>query len=212
MAKIINILTIFPDPVEAYLREGMLRRASDKGLVEFNTVNIRDFSLNRHRKVDDIPYGGGPGMVMGVDVTVKALESLDKPGRKVLLSPSGKLFTRQDARRLGEDDLTLICGRYMGIDHRIREFIDETVSVGEYILSGGELPALTVAEAVTRLIPGVLGDERSLEEDRGYPIYTRPREFRGFKVPDVLLSGDRVRIKEFREREAAYGKDDRYTD
>ena len=208
MSKIINILTIFPDPVRAYTETGMLSRASDRELAVFNIVDIRGFSENKHRKVDDMPYGGGPGMVMAVDVIVRALESLDNPGRTILLSPEGRVFSQKEARRLTAEDLTLICGRYMGIDHRIVNFVDEVVSVGNYILSGGELPALVIAEAVTRLIPGVLGDERSIEEDKGYPIFTKPREFRGLKVPDVLLSGDHAKIEEYRKREARYGKDD----
>ncbi|NLB34867.1 MAG: tRNA (guanosine(37)-N1)-methyltransferase TrmD [Elusimicrobia bacterium] len=205
-----NILTIFPGEVRAYTEIGMLRKAATGGLAEYNIIDIRDFAPEPHKKVDDIPYGGGPGMVITVDTVVRALESLENPGLKILLSPAGKKYSQEDAARISRlESITLICGRYMGIDHRIREFIDEVVSVGDYILSGGELPALTIIESATRLIPGVLGDARSLKEDKGYPIYTRPRVFRGLEVPEVLLSGDHEKIKKFREGEAAYGKNDR---
>lgn len=210
MSLTFNILTIFPAEVKAYTGVGMVRKAAESGLVNFNIFDIRDFTKDKHKKVDDIPYGGGPGMVISVEVVVRALENIKEPGKRILLSPSGKKFTQKEACALSSlENITLICGRYMGIDHRIRNFVDEIYSLGDYILSGGELPALSIAEAVTRLIPGVLGDARSIEEDKGYPIYTRPRVFRGLEVPEVLLSGDHAKIKNFREREAAYGKDDR---
>lgn len=195
----INILTIFPEQVRSYISVGILNRAVEKGLIKFNILDIRDFSLNKHRKIDDIPYGGGPGMVMGVDAVVLAIESIKEPGVKILLSPSGKLFTQKTAKYLTGGNLTLICGRYTGIDFRINKFVDKIISVGNFIVSGGELPALLITEAVIRLMPGVLGNELSLSEDKGYPIYTRPYNFRDLKVPDVLLSGDHKKIKEFRE-------------
>ncbi|MFH1415298.1 MAG: tRNA (guanosine(37)-N1)-methyltransferase TrmD [Elusimicrobiota bacterium] len=202
---IINILTIFPEQVESYLNVGVLNQAIVKGFVEINAVDVRAFSEDKHNKVDDIPFGGGPGMVMTAPVVVRALESLDTPGIRILLSPSGKHFCRETAQGLSGRDMTLICGRYTGIDYRVREFVDSMISVGDFIVSGGELPALIITEAAVRLIPGVLGDTESLEEDRGYPVYTRPREFRGLKVPEVLVSGDHKKIKEYRDREAKYG-------
>ncbi len=209
MKNIINILTIFPEPVKSYIEYGMVARAVEKEKVAFNIIDIRDFSEDKHRKVDDVPYGGGPGMVMKVDIIARALESLENPGVKILLSPGGEDFNQDMANDLAGENMTLICGRYMGIDYRIREFVDRVISTGNYIVSGGELPALIISEAVTRLIPGVLGDKRSIKEDRGYPIYTRPREYRGLKVPEVLLSGNHKKIEEYREQEAGYGENDR---
>jgi tRNA (guanine37-N1)-methyltransferase len=200
--RTVNILTIFPEAVEAYTSASILKIAVEKGLVCFNTVDIRDFSDARHRKVDDTPYGGGPGMVMRVDIIVKALESLEKRGTVIITDPAGEPFDASMAAGLSVADITLICGRYAGIDSRVREFADRSVSIGPYVLSGGELAALVIAEATTRLVPGVLGDPRSLDEDRGYPLYTRPAEFRGMKVPDVLVSGDHAKIKEYRDGEA----------
>ncbi len=207
----INILTIFPEQVKSYISVGILNRASDKGLIIFNIIDIRDFSLNKHRKVDDIPYGGGPGMVMGVDAVVGAIESIKEPGIKILLSPKGELFSQKTAISLTGKNITLICGRYTGIDFRIKKFIDKIISVGNFIVSGGEIPALMITEAVTRLVPGALGNKLSLSEDKGYPIYTRPYVFRGLKVPDVLLSGNHKKIEEFRNREHGNDKINRKT-
>ena len=150
-------------------------------------------------------------MVMMAPVVVRALESLQTPGIKILLSPSGERFTKKISTELAGSDLTLICGRYAGIDHRVTNYVDRIIAVGDVIVSGGELPALMAAEAVVRLIPGVLGDSQSLEEDMGYPVYTRPREFRGMRVPEVLVSGDHGKIRDYRDREAKYGKDNRRT-
>ncbi|MFW6172698.1 MAG: tRNA (guanosine(37)-N1)-methyltransferase TrmD [Elusimicrobiota bacterium] len=200
----INILTIFPQQVDAYLKVGVLNQAVKKGKVVFNIVDIREFSQDKHKKVDDVPYGGGPGMVMKAPVVVRALESIKEAGTKILLSPTGKKFNQDTAEKLKRESLTLICGRYTGIDYRVRKFVDLIIKVGDFIVSGGELPGLMIAESVVRLIPGVLGDKRSIEEDKGYPVYTRPREFRGLKVPDVLLSGNHERIKKFRQKEAEY--------
>ncbi|MFC2062094.1 tRNA (guanosine(37)-N1)-methyltransferase TrmD [Elusimicrobiota bacterium] len=203
---IINILTIFPEQVKAYTEVGILNQALSKDLVEYNIVDIRDFSEDKHRKVDEIPYGGGPGMVMQAPVVVRAIESLNDPGIKILLEPGGEEFTQDSAETLVGSNITLICGRYTGIDFRVRNFVDRIVSVGDFIVSGGELPALIITEAVVRLMPGVLGDQRSIEEDKGYPVYTRPREFRGLKVPEVLFTGNHRKIKEFRDQEAKYGR------
>ncbi len=203
--SVINILTIFPDQVRSYLEVGILNRAESKGIVKYNTVDIRDFSDNKHRKVDDTPFGGGAGMVMMAPVVVGALESIKKPGIKVLLSPTGEKFSQETAEELSGKDLTFICGRYTGIDYRVESFADRIISVGDFIVSGGELPALMITEAVVRLIPGVLGDSESLQEDKGYPVFTRPREFRGMNVPEVLVSGDHKKIRKYRDREVKNG-------
>ncbi|MBN2407577.1 MAG: tRNA (guanosine(37)-N1)-methyltransferase TrmD [Elusimicrobia bacterium] len=205
----INFLTIFPAQIRSYLDVGILNRAEKKEIVKYNVVDIRDFSEDKHRKVDDIPYGGGPGMVMMAPVVVKALESVKEPGIRILMSPSGEKFDQSVAEELSGNDITLISGRYTGIDHRVTNFVDRVMSVGDFIVSGGELPSLMLAEAVVRLIPGVLGDEGSLGEDRGYPVYTRPRQFRNLEVPRVLLSGDHKKIEEFRDQEAKNDRDDR---
>lgn len=196
----INILTIFPEQVESFIKIGMLEQAARKDLAEYNIVDIREYSDNKHRKVDDMPYGGGPGMVMSAGPVIKALESLDRPGIKILLAPNGESFNQTAAAELSGQDMTLICGRYTGIDYRVREYADRIYSVGNYIVSGGELPALIITEAAVRLIPGVLGDEKSLDEDRGYPVYTRPQNFRGMEVPEVLLSGNHKKIEDFRNQ------------
>ncbi len=205
----VNILTIFPEAIREYTRVGILEQARKKGLAGFRIIDLRDFSSDKHKKVDDSPYGGGPGMVMSVEPIVKALESIENPGVKILLSPTGELFNRKFAAKLAGKNLTLICGRYAGIDERVKKYVDRVISIGDFVLSGGELPALVVVEAALRLIPGVLGNEQSYREDLGYPSYTRPQVFRGEKVPEVLLSGDHREIEKFRKQEARYGKDDK---
>ncbi len=207
--KKIHILTIFPDRVKKFTEVGILNQAAIKGKVSYNIVNIRDYSANKHKKVDNKPYGGGPGMVMSAPPVVKALESIEYPGTKILLSPGGEQFTQATAEQLKSKNLTLICGRYTGIDERVKKYVDRIISTGNYIVSGGELPALLITEAVVRLVPGVLGDSKSLEEDKGYPLYTRPRDYRGDKVPPVLLSGNHEKIKKFKEQEASYGRHDK---
>ncbi len=209
---IINILTIFPDAVREYTRVGILEQARKKGLADFRVIDLRAFSSDKHKKVDAPSYGGGPGMVMSVEPIVQALESIPNPGLKILLSPTGEVFDRKLAGKLAGKNLTLICGRYAGIDERVKKYIDRVISIGDFVLSGGELPALVVAEAALRLVPGVLGNEQSSQEDLGYPSYTRPQTFRGDKVPEVLLSGDHREIEKFRKREARYGKDNKRTD
>ncbi len=208
----INILTIFPEQVECYFKAGILNRARNKGFFKYNVVDIRDFSDNKHKKVDDMPYGGGPGMVMMVPVVVKALENVSGAGIKILLSPSGKKFSQKTAGELSGKNLTLICGRYTGIDYRVVNFVDRVISVGDFIVSGGELPALMITEAVVRLVPGVLGDVESIQEDMGYPVYTRPRKFRGLKVPEVLISGDHRKIRSYRDHEARYDRNNKKPD
>ncbi|MDZ7698363.1 MAG: tRNA (guanosine(37)-N1)-methyltransferase TrmD [Deltaproteobacteria bacterium] len=208
-----DILTLFPDMFDAYLREGVLGRAIKQKRVTVNLINIRDFARGAHRTTDDRPYGGGDGMVMKPGPIYRALESVDTVEGKrkvVLLSPQGKPFHQRVAWEMSHwDQMILISGRYEGIDERIRRFCaDMELSIGDYVLSGGELAAMVVVDTVCRLIPGVLGGERSNLEDSfqdnllEYPHYTRPRVFHGEAVPEVLLSGDHEKIRLWRREQA----------
>jgi tRNA (guanine37-N1)-methyltransferase len=207
-----DVLTIFPGMFSAYLQEGTLGRAVKRGLVDINLVDIRDFAAGPHKSTDDRPYGGGDGMVMTPEPIYQALKSVDRVDRSlvVLLSPQGETFDQPIAWELsGWDQLIFACGRYEGVDERIRlACIDRELSIGDYILSGGELCAMVVMDAVARLIPGVLGGKRSNLEDSfedgllEYPQYTRPRVFQGKEVPSVLLSGDHEKIRLWRRSEA----------
>jgi tRNA (guanine37-N1)-methyltransferase len=209
-----DIVTVFPRMIEAGLSDGVVHRGIDAGLVTVRVHDLRDFATDHHRSVDDAPYGGGPGMVMKVEPFVKAAAAIDaeagKPKATVLLSPQGRLFTQAEARRLaGLGHVALLCGRYEGVDERVRDLVaTEELSIGDYVLSGGELAALVVIDAVSRWIPGVVGDEASVEADsfsRGlldYPHYTRPAEYGGRPVPGVLLSGHHADVERWRRREA----------
>ena len=206
----IDILTLFPEMFESVLGSSTLRIGAEKGLVRYRLTDIREYSTDRHKKVDDKPFGGGPGMVLRPEPVFAAVEAVEKlsttKARRLLLTPQGKLFDQETARRLRrEPRLMLICGRYEGFDERIRLGLGaEELSAGSFVLSGGELAAMVVVDAVVRLIPGVLGDEESTVEESfengllEYPQYTRPREFRGMEVPEVLLSGDHARIAAWR--------------
>jgi len=207
----IDVLTIFPDMVELVTGWSILKRAIEKGIVTIRAVNIRDFATDKHRMTDDTPYGGGPGMVMKPEPVVSAIDFAkgERPGRVILLSPQGERFTQAKARSLSaEDHLILVCGRYEGIDERIRAFVDEEISIGDYVLTGGELPAFVVIDAVVRLLPGVLGNEASTDEESfaqgllEYPQYTRPPVFRNLPVPEVLLSGHHKKIEQWRREMA----------
>lgn len=205
----INIFSIFPSLFDSFLETGIIGRAKEKGIISFNIIDIRDFSSDSYGTVDDCPYGGGPGMIMKVEPIVKALESLKERGKTYLLSPRGKNFSQKMARELsGEEILSLLCGRYKGVDERVGDFVDGEISIGDYVLSGGEVAAMVIVEAVVRLLPGAVGDVDSVNTDsfeRGLldsPSYTRPREFRGNEVPEVLLSGDHGKIERWREEEA----------
>jgi len=208
-----DVLTIFPEMVSASLREGILGRAVKRGIVTVRLVNIRNFARGAHRTTDDRPYGGGDGMVMKPGPITRALESIDRvKGRSpvILLSPQGERFDQKTAWELSNRDrIILICGRYEGVDERIRlTCIERELSIGDYVLTGGELAALVVMDAVSRLIPGVLGGERSNLEDSfedgllEYPQYTRPNVFQGQEVPPVLLSGDHEKIRLWRRTES----------
>ena len=209
-----DIVTIFPRLVEAGLTEGVISRGIERGLLDVHVHDLRLFTTDRHRTVDDMPYGGGPGMVMKPEPFARAVEDIrtrrGAPGAVVLLSPQGRSFTQAEAARMGAlRHVVLLCGRYEGIDDRIRTLVaTEELSIGDYVLSGGELPALVVVDAVGRLVPGVVGDSRSVDEDsfsRGlldYPHYTRPSEFSGHKVPEVLLSGHHDEVRRWRKKTA----------
>jgi len=207
----IDVVTLFPQMVAGPLSESMLRVAQDKGLAEIRVVDLRDYADNRHRTADDYPFGGGGGMVLKPEPLFRAVEALRSPGtRVVLLCPQGPTLTQAIASRLAAlPHLVLLCGHYEGVDERVRaHLVDEEVSLGDYVLTGGELPALVVVDAVVRLLPGVLGDGQGAANDSfaagrlDYPQYTRPPEFRGLAVPPVLLSGDHGKIAVWRRREA----------
>ncbi len=208
-----DVLTLFPEMLTAYLQQGVLGRAVKRGLVDVNLINIRDFARGTHKTTDDRPYGGGEGMVMKPGPIYRALKSVDRvEGRSsvILLSPQGKLFDQSIAWEMsGWDQLVLVCGRYEGIDERIKlTCIDMELSIGDYILSGGELGAMVIVDAVSRLIPGVLGGERSNLEDSfedgllEYPQYTRPRVFQDKEAPEILLSGNHEKIRVWRREES----------
>ncbi len=203
-----DILTIFPDLFASPLREGILKRALQEGQIKVNLHNIRDWATDKHAMTDDRPFGGGEGMVMKPEPLAACLRDVqaDGEGRVILLSPKGKLYNQRTAERLaGFEKIILVCGRYEGVDERFRSlYVDEELSIGDYILTGGELAAMVVVDSVTRMLPGVLGCADSAAKDTfscgllKHGQYTRPREFAGISVPEVLLSGDHARIDEYR--------------
>jgi tRNA (guanine37-N1)-methyltransferase len=208
-----DILTLFPNMFSSPLGESILGKAIEKRLIEIRTINIRDFALDKHQVVDDTPYGGGQGMVMKIEPIARAIEwvkSQDPSAWTVFLTPQGKPFSQDIALALSSHShLILLCGRYEGVDERVREiFVDEEISIGDYILTGGELAAMVIIDAVSRLLPGVLGSDRSAEEDSfinfllEYPQYTRPSNFKGSCVPEVLLSGNHSAISLWRKKKA----------
>jgi tRNA (guanine37-N1)-methyltransferase len=211
----VDVLTIFPSIFESPLRESLLGKAIEAGTLDVRVHDVRDHTTDRHRQVDDESYGGGPGMVMKPEPVFRAVESLgNEPKRLLVMSPAGRRLDQELVRELSNEPwLVLIAGRYEGIDERVVEGLGaEEVSIGDYVLSGGELPVLVVLEAVTRLVPGVIGREESHERDSfgtdgllDHPHYTRPAEFRGMRVPEVLLSGDHAAVERWR-REAAVEK------
>lgn len=205
----IDILTLFPEFFESPLKTSILNRAQIQRLVEIKIHNIRDYAYNKHHSVDDTPYGGGPGMVIKPEPVFEAVESL-APGLVILLTPQGKVFHQERAKSLStQDHLIFICGHYEGVDERIiEELVDLEISIGDYILTGGEIPCLVIVDAIVRLIPGVLGNRASLNSDSfvnqilAHPQYTRPERFRGLTVPKILLSGNHEKIRLWRKREA----------
>jgi len=209
-----DIVTIFPRMIEAALAEGVVSRGIAGGVLDVKVHDLRDHTTDRHRSVDDVPYGGGPGMVMKPEPLVRAVEEIRSrrgtPDAVILLSPQGARFTQAEAGRLSKlSHIVLLCGRYEGMDERVPALVRaRELSLGDFVVSGGELPAMIIVDAVSRLIPGVVGDEQSVAEDsfaRGlldYPHYTRPAEFSGLKVPDVLLSGHHADVRRWRRKTA----------
>jgi tRNA (guanine37-N1)-methyltransferase len=207
----IQIITLFPEMFEGVLNSSMLWKAQKENLVEYGLVNLRDFGIGPRKQVDDTPYGGGDGMVLRPEPLFEAVEAAkrtDPDAPVLLMTPRGEMFDQEMARELAatEAGLIIICGRYEGYDERITSVVDKQVSVGEYVLTGGELPAMVIIDAVTRLVPGVLGGETSAEKESysqvgviEHPHYTRPEEFRGLKVPDILLSGHHAEIEAWRK-------------
>jgi len=218
-----HLLSIFPGIFDSYLNESILKRAQAKKIVSFRIHNLRDWSADKHKTVDDTPYGGGAGMLMKIEPLYAALRDIKKLDRKIrpakrkviLLSASGKKWNQAMASKYSKlDEVILICGRYEGVDARIKEFIDEEISVGDYVLTGGELPALTLIDSIVRLLPGVLGNRDSIVEESHseaglmeYPQYTRPEVFqigkKKYAVPAVLLSGDHKKIKDWRNKKSS---------
>jgi len=211
-----DILTLFPDIFSGYLSQSLLKKAQDRGLVQVHLHNFRHWSWDRDRRVDDRPYGGGPGMVLRVEPVVECVEDVQamapEPGHVVLLTPQGERLTQELVEQLASRRrLILVCGRYEGFDERVRQILrPQEISIGDYVLNGGEVAAMVVVDAVIRLVPGVLGDEDSSSQDSFSgpqrllegPQYTRPREYRGLRVPEVLLSGDHEAIRRWREEQA----------
>lgn len=206
----IDILTLFPEMLQGPLGESLIKKAREKKLLEINLVNLRDFTTDKHKTADDSPYGGGAGMVMKVDVVSKALSRFTThDSRVVLMCPTGKILSQDKAKELAkEEKLVILCGHYEGYDERIRGLVDEEISIGDYVLTGGELPAMVLIDAVARHIPGVVKEADSVANDSftggllDYPCYTRPEEFNGSKVPDTLLSGHHLEIEKWRRKEA----------
>ena len=205
-----DIVSIFPGMFESPFADSIIQRAWEEGLLDLRVHDLRDYSLNKHRKVDDTPFGGG---VMNVEPIARVIAAIKKEvpeTRTILLSPGGRPFDQEKAWELSRlPSLTLICGRYEGIDERVRlHFVDEEISIGDYVLTGGEIPAMVLVEAISRLVPGVLGDPESVVEESftdgllEYPQYTRPRDYQGFKVPEILISGDHKKIRDWQKAEA----------
>lgn len=209
----ISFISLFPEMFTSPLENSILEKARKNGLFSYEVINPRDFSENIHRTVDDYPYGGGPGMVMEIGPVSRALQSIDKgqgkPPRTILVTPTGTPLAQSDVKRLSmEDHLIFFCGHYEGIDERVSSLADETISLGDYILTGGELPAMVITDAIVRMIPGVLGHENSAEEESfsspllEHPQYTRPPTFEDESVPEILLSGHHLGIEKWRRRKS----------
>jgi len=207
----IDVLTLFPEMFDGVMNSSIMARASEHGILEFHAHNIRDWSENKHKNTDDYPFGGGAGMVMMAQPIYSAMESVlgYQKARRILMSPRGRMLTPELARELAKEErLVLLCGHYEGIDERVNEIIDEEISIGDYVLTGGELPAMVLIDCVSRFIPGVLGSAESAEDESfgdgllEYPQYTRPAEFRGMKVPEILLGGHHANIAKWRRQQS----------
>ncbi len=207
-----DIITLFPSMFESPLSEGIISKAQKKGLIDIRVHDLREYTEDRHRTADDTPYGGGAGMVMKAEPFVRAIEAIKLPTgntRTVFLTPQGALLKQERAKKLSTySQLIILCGRYEGIDERVLSFVDEEISIGDFVLTGGEIAAMAVLDVVARLVPGVVGDAASVSEDTfsnsllKYPQYTRPDNFRGLSVPEILLSGDHKKIAEWRSAES----------
>jgi len=217
----IDVLTLFPGMFAGPLDESIIKRARQKGLLDLNIHDLRTWTHDRHRTVDDRPFGGGPGMLLKPEPLFEAIEALSREKtRVILLSPSGRKFEQSIARELAKaEDLLFVTGHYEGVDERVREvLVDDELSIGDYVLTNGALPAMVVIDAVTRLLPGVLGDDESSHDESfsagllEYPQYTRPAEFRGMKVPDMLLSGNHAEIEKWRREQARHRTQQRRPD
>ena len=199
----INFITLFPNFYKPFQSESITKRAIEKGMLEVNVIDFRKFADNKHNKIDDIVYGGGQGMLLMVEPIDKALNQTK--GKRILLSPQGKPFTQEKALELSKlDEITFIAGHYEGFDERVRSLVDEEISIGDYVLTGGELPSMVIADSVVRLIPGVIRESSHVNDSfqdglLDYPQYTRPREYKGMKVPEVLLNGDHAKIDKWRK-------------
>lgn len=202
----LNFLTLFPKYYDPFQSESIISKAIEAKLLEINVIDIRDFTTNKHNKVDDIVYGGGKGMLLMVEPIDRALETVG--GKKILLSPQGKKFNQTMAKELAkEKEITFIAGHYEGFDERVRDLIDEEISIGDYVLTGGELPSMVIADSIIRLIPGVIKEESHINDSfeknlLDYPQYTKPREYKGKKVPEVLLNGNHEEIRKWRKEKA----------
>ena len=201
----INFITLFPNFYEPFKNESITKRAIDKKLLEVNIIDFRKFSTNKHNKVDDEVYGGGQGMLLMVEPIDKALERTS--GRKILLSPQGKVFNQSKALELSkEKEITFVAGHYEGFDERVRSLVDEEISIGDYVLTGGEFPSMVIADAIVRLLPGVIKESSHAKDSfqnnlLDYPQYTRPREYKGMKVPEILLNGNHQKIEKWRKEQ-----------
>jgi tRNA (guanine-N(1)-)-methyltransferase len=205
-----DILTLFPEMIEGMLNQSILKRAIEKKIIEVNIINFRDFSTNKHSTVDDYAYGGGAGMLISVEpihLAMKTIPNIDK-AYKILTSPSGNVYNQNKAEKLSKlDHIVIVCGHYEGIDNRILDYIDEEISIGDYVLTGGEIPACAIIDSIARLVPGVISDESIVGESftmglLEYPQYTRPYEYDGKKVPDVLVSGHHANIKKWQRHQS----------
>lgn len=221
-----DVLALFPEILSGYLGQSLLKLAIERGLVDVRLHNIRDWAKDKHRTVDDRPYGGGPGMVLKVEPVVECVEAVramsDNPGHLVMLTPTGRRLSQPIVEQLAAHErLLLLCGRYEGFDDRVRQILQpEEISIGDYVLGGGEVPAMVVIDAIVRLVPGVLGDERSPKDDSfsgenrllEFAQFTRPREFRGLGIPDVLLNGNHEEIARWRKEQSLHTTSERRSD
>lgn len=220
----INIISLFPEIIWSALNYSLLGRAAKNGLVKYRVINPRDFTKNKHKQVDDYPYGGGPGMLIMAPPVVEAVESIDNfnddDSKLIITSAQGKRFSHEIAVELGKSkQLTFICGHYEGIDERVLNILNpEEISLGDFVTMGGEFPALVMIEAIVRLLPGIIGNIDSAEQDSfvngllDFPQYTRPRKYRGFEVPEILLSGNHKKIEEWRHKNALFSTKEKRPD